>query len=228
MESEFSLPKNAVNVNGPDAPVADSAPRPGTARTARGLASQRRLVEAAREELIERNGHLEVDSVAKRAGTSIGLIYRHFGNRAGLVGAVVDDFYSRYRNEALEINPAPGGSFAVRERKRTELSVAFHYADPLALVLLSNLHLDAEVAQHETAQLDEMIALAAAVMALGRRRGELPEDRIPELVAAMVIGGMRHMLATALSTGVAEREAAAQLWSFIAGVMGVEASDGYR
>lgn len=206
----------------------DSLRTHGTARTARGQASQRRLLEAAREELIERRGQLEVESVAQRAGTSIGLIYRHFGNRAGLIGAVVDDFYSRYRSEALEINPAPGGSFALRERKRTELSVGFHYADPLALVILSNLHLDAEVAVHESAHLDEMIALAADVMALGRRRGQLPEDRKPELVAAMVIGGMRHMLATALSTAVPEREAAEQLWSFIAGVMGVDPSEGYR
>jgi len=40
---------------------------------------------------------------------------------------VVDDFYTRFRDEALEINPAPGARFAERERKRTELSVAFHY-----------------------------------------------------------------------------------------------------
>lgn len=80
---------------------------------------------------------LEVDSVATRAGVSVGLIYRHFGARAGLVGAVVDDFYSHYRREALETSPRLGGRFVVRERRRTELSVAFH-KDPLARVLLSN------------------------------------------------------------------------------------------
>ena len=67
-------------------PISDVAP------TARGAASRARLIQAARAELIERSGSLEVDSVAQRADTSVGLIYRHFGSRAGLIGAVVDDY----------------------------------------------------------------------------------------------------------------------------------------
>lgn len=179
-------------------------------------------MEAAREELIDRSGLLEVDSVARRAGTSTGLIYRHFGNRAGLVGAVVNDFYSRYRSEALEINPAPGGPFAKRERLRTVLSVNFHYNDPLATVILSNRHLDGEVVLEETRHLEEMIELAAGVMRLGRKRGELPKERDPELVASMVIGGMRYVLAMALEEKLPAEDAAKQLWLFIAGVMGVD------
>lgn len=200
-------------------------PVPG-AKTARGRASRARLVDAARSELIERAGNLEVDSVAQRAGTSTGLIYRHFGSRAGLIGAVVDDFYSRYRTEALETNPAPGGTTAERERRRAQLSVRFHYREPLAAVILGNLHLDHEVVAEETAHLDELIELAAGVMRLGQQRGELPSDRDPELVAAMVIGGMRRVLARALATGVSERRAARQLWTFIAGVMGVDPDAG--
>ena len=77
-------------------------------KTARGAATRRRLIRAAREELVEREGVLEIDSVAARASVSVGAIYRHFESRAGLVSAVVDDFYTRYRAEALEVNPAPG------------------------------------------------------------------------------------------------------------------------
>jgi AcrR family transcriptional regulator len=212
------LPENSSTARANRAPAA--------AKTARGHASRARLIAAARDELIERSGNLEVDSVARRAGTSTGLIYRHFGSRAGLIGAVVDDFYGRYRSEALETNPAPGASTAVRERLRAELSVAFHYRDPLAPVILGNLHLDNEIVVEETAQLDEIIELAAKVMRLGQRRGELPRDRDPELIAAMVIGGMRRVLARALATGVAERRAKRQLWTFIAGVMGVDPADG--
>lgn len=72
-----------------------SAPRasiPVPAPTARGAVSRARLIAAARDELIERDGQLEVDSVAARAESSVGPIHRHFGSRAGLVGAVVDDF----------------------------------------------------------------------------------------------------------------------------------------
>lgn len=224
MESEFILPTSTGGVNAlaQEPPTRARGRAQVTAKTARGRASRDRLIAAAREELIERSGQLEVDSVATRAGTSIGLIYRHFGSRAGLVGAVVDDFYSRYRREALEINPAPGGSFPTRERRRTELSVRFHYREPLATVILSNLHLDSEVVVEETTHLDEMIALAANVMRLGRKRGEIPQDRDPELIAAMVIGGMRHVLARALATGLPEKTAARELWTFIAGVLGVD------
>lgn len=192
------------------------------AKTARGRASRQRLIDAARDELIERHGQLEVESVANRAKSSIGLIYRHFGNRAGLIGAVVDDFYTRYRNEALEVNPAPGAPFGVREKRRTELTVGFHYRDKLARVILSNLHLDKEVVQEEMAHLEEMIELAAAVMQLGIRRGELAADRNPALMAAMIIGGMRHVIATSIAIGAPEDEAVRQLWKFIAGVMGID------
>jgi AcrR family transcriptional regulator len=192
--------------------------------TPRGEASRLRLIDAARAELVERDGVLEIDSVAQRADSSVGLIYRHFGSRAGLISAVVDDFYGRYRAEALEINPAPGASFAERERKRTELSVAFHFKDPLARIILSSLHLDSEVAAREAAQIDEMVALAASVMALGQRRGEVPKDRDPRFMGAMIIGGMRHVLAAALSGSprTTQKKTAQQLWVLNAGVMGIE------
>jgi AcrR family transcriptional regulator len=197
------------------------------AKTARGAATQQRLIEAAREELVERDGLLEVDSVAARAGVSVGSIYRHFSSRAGLVGAVVDDFYARYRREALETNPAPGASFAERERMRTELSVAFHYGDPLARVLLSNLHLDPEVAVVEAAHTDAMIDLAAKMTALGQRRGELPKDRDARFVGAMIIGGMHAVLAAALSRDppIPRRTTARKLWVLNAAVMGVDPGD---
>jgi AcrR family transcriptional regulator len=174
--------------------------------------------------MVSRDGILEIDSVATRAEVSVGAIYRHFESRAGLIGAVVDDFYSRYRAEALELNPAPGACFSVRERKRTELSVAFHYADPIARVILSSLHLDAEVAIKEAAQIDEMIDLAASVMSLGQKRQEIPTDRDPRFIGAMIIGGMRHVLAVALkqTPPIAQDVTAERLWVLNAAVMGVD------
>jgi AcrR family transcriptional regulator len=194
------------------------------AKTTRGAATQWRLVQAARMELIERDGLLEIDSVAARGNVSVGAIYRHFESRAGLVGAVVDAFYAQYRAEALEINPAPGASFAERERKRTELTVAFHYGDPLARVILSNLHLDAAVAAMEAAHIDAMIELAAGVMNIGQWRGEIPEDRDSRCIGAMIIGGMRRVLAVALSTDppIPQEETASELWLLNAGIMGVD------
>jgi AcrR family transcriptional regulator len=197
------------------------------AKTKRGAATRRRLIQAARAELVERDGVLEIDSVAARAGLSVGAIYRHFGSRAAMVGAVVDDFYTRYRAEALELNPAPGASFAERERKRTELTVAFHYSDPLASVILSNLHLDAAVAVMEAAHIDKMIDAAAGVMNIGQWRGEIPEDRDSRFIGAMIIGGMRRVLAVALASDppTPQRETARELWLLNAGIMGVDPDD---
>lgn len=192
-------------------------------RLPRAEASRTRLREAAAAELVARGGGLEVESVARRAGVSVGLIYRHFGSRAGLVQAVIEGFYGRYRADVLGINPYPGGTWAERERRRTVLGVAFHYQEPLARVLLSHLHLDAQVAVYEAAQLDEMIAMCASLVAYGQRRRELPRDRDPQLTAAMIIGGMRRVLATALADEPmpSERKVVHDLWLFIAGSVGI-------
>lgn len=189
-------------------------------KSARGVATHRRLIRAAREELLERDGNLEVDPVAERAGVSVGSIYRHFGSRSGLIEGVVDDFYTRYRSEALEVED--GGSLVETEKRRIELSVAFHYGDPLARVILSSLHLDPSVAVKEAAHIDAMVELAAASMTLGQRRGELPGGRDPHFIGAMIIGGMRHVLAAALARDVPQRETADKLWVLTAGIMGVE------
>lgn len=202
-----------------------SAPQGAAPKTARGAAMRHRLLQSACEELIERDGLLEVDAVAGRAGVSVGSIYRHFGSRAGLIDAVVGDFYSRYRSEALETNPAPGQSFVVRERRRTELTVAFHYNEPLARIILRALHLDPEVAVKEAEQVDAMIQAAASVMALGQRRGEIPKDRDPRFLGAMIIGGMRRVLGIALSSDppIPERTTARKLWVLNAAIMGISA-----
>jgi AcrR family transcriptional regulator len=202
-----------------------SRPEPASApRTARGRATQVALLTAAREELVQRDGLLEVDSVAARAGLSVGAIYRRFESRSGLVAAVVEDFYARYRAQALEINPLPGGRFVERERLRNDLMVAFHYNDPLARVILLNLHLDAAVAVREVAQIDEMMELAAGVMALGQRRGELPPDRDPAFIGAMIVGGMHRTLAVALRRDppIARDTASRKLWVLNAGIMGID------
>ena len=190
----------------------------------RSGASRLRLRQAAAEELAARSGLLEVESVAQRAGLSVGLIYRQFGSRAGLIQSVIEDFYGRYRAEVLGVNPFPGGTWAERERRRTALGVAFHFRDPLARVLLSQLHLDAQVAVFEAAQVDEMIDMCADLVALGQRRGEVPSDRDPQFTGAMIIGGMRRVLVTALSRKPppTQRAVAHDLWAFIAGAAGID------
>jgi AcrR family transcriptional regulator len=173
---------------------------------------------------VERGGQLEIDSVARRADSSVGLIYRHFGSRAGLISAVVDDFYGRFRTEVLGADPATSASFVDRERRRTELAVAFHYADPLSRVVVSHLHVDGQVAAAEEVQLESLVSDVGSIVAAAQRKGEAPRDRDARFVAAMVVGGMRQVLAVALNAEprAPEKKSAKGLWVLIAGVMGVD------
>ena len=191
--------------------------------TARGVATRDRLLEAARSELIERQGVLEVDSVARRAGVSVGLIYRHFGSKAGLVGAVIQAFYKRFEEEVMASNPAPGADWVERERIRTVRAVAFNYEDPLAPVVLSRLHLEPAVAALEARQLGSHIEMSADNVAYGQREGLVPEEIDPRFAGAMVLGGLRRVLVDALARDPRppQEEVAAQLWRFVAAVLGI-------
>lgn len=194
--------------------------------TPRGEATRARLLEAARNELVERQGVLEVESVARRAGVSVGLIYRHFGSKAGLVAGVVQAFYKRFEDEVITANPAPGSGWVEREHVRTLRAVAFHYEDPLAPVVLSSLHLEPAVAALEARQLDAHIEMSAVNVAYGQAAGLVPEDIDPRFAGAMVLGGLRRVLVDALgrTPRPGPEEVAAQLWRFVAAILGISES----
>lgn len=185
--------------------------------TRRGAATRERLLRAAEAELIERDGALEVASVAARAEVSVGLLYRYFGSKAGLVAAVVESFYDRFHAQVADTDPAPDADWASRERKRLELSVAFHYREPLAAVVLSRLSREPEVAGVEVRRIGRLVEDAAKNVEAGQRRGELPADLDARTVGAMLIGGFRVAMGEALTrrprpdTGVLVEE----LWRFV-------------
>ena len=193
--------------------------------TRRGEATRRRLLEAAIDELVEREGALEVASVATRAGVSVGLLYRYFGSKAGLVAAVVDDFYDRLLAEVAAADDREL-DWATRERRRTANSVAFHYREPLAPIVLTLLAREPEVAAVETRLIARLIQDAARSVQRGQRQGEIPEDLDPRLIGAMLIGGFRVALAEALSRKrrPPEKLVVEEVWRFVVG--GVRFTDG--
>jgi len=172
------------------------------------------LLRAAGEELAEREGALEVASVAARAGVSVGLIYRHFTSKAGLLTAIVDDFYARFD---AAISVPEGETWAARERARTELAVRFHYEDPLAPVILSRIVSDPEVAAAEARHLQAQVALGTRNVRAGQRSGEIPADIDAGLAAALILGGVRQALIEVLGRPRRPRadRVADQLWRLV-------------
>ena len=181
---------------------------------------------AAGEELIERRGVLEVGSVAKRAGVSVGLIYRHFGSKAGLLAAVVGDFYVRFDAEVLDVDPAPGAGWAERERRRTEMAVAFHYDNELAPIVLARMARDPEVAAVEARHLRVQVARGTRNVVRGQRDGEIPEDIDAGIAAAVILGGVRQALVEVLSRREPPPRAlvADQLWRLVVSAVRVKES----
>lgn len=187
--------------------------------TARGAATRERLLRAAEAELGAGDGLLEVAAVAARADVSVGLLYRYFGSKAGLVAAVVEGFYDRLHEQVADTDPAPEATWAEREHKRMELLVAFHYEEPLARVILSRLFREPDVAAVEARRISRLVDDTARNITAGQRLGELPADLDPRTVGSIIIGGFRVAMGEALTRS--ERPDAEvlvdQLWRYMRG-----------
>jgi len=200
------------SVTAPASPDDCALPSPGRAAT------RAKLLAAAAAEVVAGFGRFEMADVARRAGLSVGLSYHYFGSKAGMLAALVEDFYERYDRIVMQANPLPGGDWGAREQLRLRAMVAFHYAEPLAPIVLARLSAEPEVAAVEARWLERHIDLAAQNIRIGQGRGEIPLEFDAELLGAMVLGGLRQAIGQALSrprrfTG---EELAGQLWNFVA------------
>jgi AcrR family transcriptional regulator len=188
----------------------------------RGAAAREKLLRAAAEEFGE-TGQLEVAAVARRAGVSVGLPYRYFGTRSGLLIALLDAFYERLANAAaLRVYDAP--AWAERERQRIRDWVTALYADPMAPLVLGGLVGDAEVAAANTRHLHLLIELGARNIAHAQHAGELPADRDPEFLAAATLGGINTMLSIALTRPCRPPvdKMIAEIWTVVRGTVGLK------
>lgn len=216
-----------------DAPAVRQRSRPGgrgrrgaPTASGRGPDTGSRLLKAARAELVAKDGQMEITAVAARAGLSAGLAYHYFGSRAGLLAAVVEDFYDRYDAAVIDLNPVPGGDWATRERRRLELMLEFFSREPIAPFILARLSAEPEVAAVEARRLQRHIEIGAANISLGQARGELPEGPDPNLLIGMVMGGLRHAFGRALAEPDAypRDRLVEELWNFIAAAVRLDPS----
>jgi AcrR family transcriptional regulator len=167
-------------------------------RTQKGRATRERLLACARDIAIANDGHVEIAWVAEAAGVVPSLVNRYFGSRAGLISALLDDFFGRLRAEVFDLNLDDQGTWAQHERIRLEKGVHFHYIDPAAVVIYTGLSREPEVALTENRHIDRVVKRAAASIRRGQKRGELPSSIDPELAGAAMFGAMQRVMVTAL------------------------------
>lgn len=189
---------------------------------ARAPIGRQQLLDAARDELVQENGVIELSALMRRAGLSTGALYHHFGSKSGLLAAIYDGFYDGLRHAIADAH-LPTGDWATRERDRTHRFVAYHLADPLAPILLNRTAGDPQLTELEAAYIHNLIDNAAANIRHGQQSGELPADLDPDSAGAYVIGGLRHGIAQQLRvTPTPNSDQATQtLWRFTAAVLGI-------
>jgi AcrR family transcriptional regulator len=167
--------------------------------TRKGQATRERLLAAARDLAISSGGHFEIATVAAAAGVVPSLVHRYFGSKAGLVRALVDDFFDRFHQQVLDVDLEEHGDWARHERMRLEAGVRFHYAEPFSVVLYGALARDPEVARCEADRIAAVVARAARSVRRGQRSGELPVGVDPVLAGAAMFGAMRLVMVQAMT-----------------------------
>jgi AcrR family transcriptional regulator len=182
-----------------------------------------RIMEAARQALLEGGGDFELSDLARRAGTSIGLPYHRFGSKSGLIASIVTDFYDGIWRAVNLADFAPL-DWAVREHERLRRLVDFLYGDPLSGLIISTLARDPEVAALEASRWSAMIEASGRNLAKAQRRGQIAADIDPALTAAMINGGIRHAIGLALSTRPRRTRQAMveEIWSFVSRALRLE------
>lgn len=180
------------------------------------IPAKTKILDAAIGALIQGQGDVEMNDIAKRAGVSVGLAYHYYQSKAGLISAVVEKFYDDYdaiMNERYDAEIP----WQQREYKRLCAVVDFLYSSPLAPIMLANLGSSPEVLAVEARRTRATVELAKTNIADGQRRGYLRTDINREVAAGAIIGGITLATAQALSHPelLDKNTLTAQLWDFI-------------
>lgn len=183
------------------------------------------LIKAAGDELVAGNGFIEIKAVAQRAGVSVGLAYHHFGSKAGLIAAVVEDFWDALDADSLGVT-FDGPDWGAGELERIRRYVRFHYDNPLSPLMLGRLGSEPEVMAVERARRDRHIALGTRNMARAQKQGQVPKELDPQLLTAQVLAGVRGGIEVALRRDKRPEfeQLVEEIWGFAAAAMRLESS----
>lgn len=180
------------------------------------------ILEAAKICLREGEGDFEMSDVAKKAGVSEGLAYHYFNSKAGLLSAVITDFYDRYMaivNQRFD-DALP---WLTRERTRLTEIVHFLYKDPLAPIVMGKLNGTPQVAAVELAGNAEVMELSIRNIQNGIDRGYIAPHINPNVSGPAIMGAVQQAFLYAMSAKDRPTEAVLtdQLWGLITGAVGI-------
>ncbi len=192
----------------------------------KGSAAER-LIMAAEAELLANQGHMEMSSVARRAGVSVGLAYHHFGSKTGVVAAVVDAFYEPIRDIALGEAIPVAQHWIEREHARTAALIGYHFQHPLAPLIAGRLAREPEVQDVERAHFDALLEAGARNIAQGQNYGLVDASLDPAVTVAMLMGGIQSAMNHALLSPQRPSEACLleQIWAFISNALRLKAAN---
>ncbi|MGA8546272.1 MAG: TetR/AcrR family transcriptional regulator [Mycobacterium sp.] len=164
-----------------------------------------------------------ISALTRRTRLSTGALYHHFGSKSGLLAAIYDAFYEGLGHAIADTHLPADADWATRERERTRRFVAYHFADPLAPVLLNRTALDPQLTELEVVYIQNMSDDAADDIRRGQAAGQLPADIDADSAGAFVIGGLRHGIAQQLRIDPPFNpdQATDRLWRLTAGALGL-------
>jgi AcrR family transcriptional regulator len=163
-------------------PDQDSAPRRRQRADARD--NRRRLVEAARDALIERGPAAPLDEIARRAGTGIATLYRHFPDRRALIREVILDALQRTVEEARQAaagEPDPFRALARYMHRATDVRTAAVIPALLPQIPFD----DEEITRARQTGAALLEALVAAAHRAGTLRGDVTSGDIGLLIVRL-------------------------------------------
>ena len=163
-------------------PNQDSAPRRPLRADARD--NRRRLVEAARDVLIERGPTAPLEEIARRAGTGIATLYRRFPDRRALLRDVILDALERTSDEARRAaveEPDPFRALARYMHRAIDVRTAAVIPALLADAPLD----DEEIRQARQTGSALLEALVDAAHRVGTLRGDVTSGDIGLLIVRL-------------------------------------------
>ncbi|MEM7730484.1 MAG: TetR/AcrR family transcriptional regulator [Pseudomonadota bacterium] len=156
------------------------------------------ILKAAQACLIDGDGTFEMRDVTDRAGVSEGLVYHYYKSKAGLLAAIVTDFYARYGAVANR-HVDRDVPWLEREAARLRDMVDFLYEDPLARLVIGGLSRLPEAARTEAEYRRDIAERSVRNVRSGQDQGFIPDWVDAEMAGPATIGAMNQVVMQALS-----------------------------